>query len=67
MLTSVNVIEEVTYVLIKEKAKDSTYNLLNYLKENPKVVSEVVILTDLLNFYNISVYLLQTIPQCSKS
>ena len=65
LLTSINVIEEVTYVLIKEKAKDLTgidrhYDLLNYLRENPKFVSEIseeVIsdITDVLNFYDISV------------
>ena len=65
LLTSVNVIEEVTYVLTKERAKDLKgvdrhYDLLNYLRENPNFVSEIseeVIsdITDVLNFYDISV------------
>jgi len=64
LLTSVNV-EEVTYVLIKERAKDLTridkhYDLLNYLRENLNFVSEIseeIIsdITDVLNFYDISV------------
>ena len=46
LLTSINVIEEVTYVLIKERAKDLTginrhYDLLSHLRENPKFVSEI--------------------------
>lgn len=65
LLTSANVIEEVTYVLIKESAKDITkidkhYDLLNHLRENPDLVSEIskeVILdiTDVLNFFDIVV------------
>jgi len=44
--TSVNVIEEVAYILIKEVAKEVTgiekhYELLNYLKENDKIVKRI--------------------------
>ena len=46
LVTSTNVIEEVTYVLIKERAKDVTgisrhYDLLNYLRENPDTVEQI--------------------------
>ena len=65
LLTSANVIEEVTYVLIKESAKDITridkhYDLLKHLRENPDLVSEIskdIIsdITDVLNFFDIVV------------
>ena len=46
LVTSTNVIEEVTYVLIKERAKDVTgiskhYDLLTYLREYPDTVKQV--------------------------
>ena len=65
LTTSVNVIEEVTYVLIKERAKDLTgiekhYNLLNHLRKNAELVSGIsddVIsdITDVLEFFDITV------------
>lgn len=46
LVTSINVVEEVVYVLIKEKAKEVTgiekhYDLLTYLRENPKITAEI--------------------------
>ena len=46
LVTSTNVIEEVTYVLIKERAKDVTgigkhYDLLTYLREHPDTVKQI--------------------------
>jgi len=46
LVTSTNVIEEVTYVQIKERAKDVTginrhYDLLTYLRENPDTVKQI--------------------------
>ncbi len=44
--TSVNVVEEVAYILIKEVVKEITeiekhYELLNYLKKNDKIVKRI--------------------------
>ncbi|MDI9645270.1 MAG: type II toxin-antitoxin system VapC family toxin [Archaeoglobales archaeon] len=46
LVTSVNVIEEVVYILIKEKAREITkmdkhYDLLIYLRENPETTSKI--------------------------
>ncbi len=46
LVTSTNVIEEVAYVLIKERAKDVTgisrhYDLLTYLREHSDIVKQV--------------------------
>jgi len=46
LVTSTNVIEEVTYVLIKERAKDVAgiskhYDLLTYLREHPDTVKQI--------------------------
>ena len=63
--TSTNVIEEVVYVLIKEKAGEIVgvekhYDLLKYLRDNPEVVMEVgkeVIsdVSDFLDFWKIRI------------
>ncbi len=65
LVTSINVIEEVTYVLIKEKAKivsgiEKHYDLLKYLRDNPdftKHVSKEVIsdISTIVEEYNIKV------------
>ncbi len=46
LVTSVNVVEEVVYVLIKEKARkitkiDKRYDLLVYLRKNPEITSKI--------------------------
>ncbi len=46
LVTSVNVIEEVTYILMKERAKEMTgierhYDLLTHLRENPDLTAEI--------------------------
>ena len=46
LVTSTNVIEEVTYVLIKQKAKEieegkKHYELLSFLRENPEHLSKI--------------------------
>jgi len=46
LITSTNVIEEVAYVLIKEKARlitgiEKHYDLLQHLRENPEVVKRL--------------------------
>jgi predicted nucleic acid-binding protein len=46
LITSINVIEEVIYVLIKERAKEITgidrhYDLLQHLRKNPEIVKNV--------------------------
>lgn len=46
LVTSTNVIEEVTYVLIKQKAKEieeerAHYELLNFLRENPAQLTKI--------------------------
>ena len=45
-VTSVNVVEVVAYILIKEKAKEITgiekhYDLLTYLRKNPNFVAKI--------------------------
>ena len=59
LVTSTNVIEEVTYVLIKEQAKDVTgisrhYDLLTYLRENPDTVKQIAgeIISDVSSLLN---------------
>jgi len=59
LVTSTNVIEEVTYVLIKERAKDITginrhYDLLTYLRENPNMVKQIAdeVISDVLSLLN---------------
>jgi len=64
-VTSVNVVEEVAYILIKEKAKEITgiekhYDLLTYLRKNPNFlakISEEVIsdISSILDFFDIVV------------
>lgn len=46
LVTSTNVIEEVTYVLIKQKAKEiekekTHYELLRFLRENPAQLTKI--------------------------